>query len=198
MKKTITLLGCTLLFASTQVLADRPAMSEDSDMLDLELELESIDDDSSLVVEEITPVSEAPTTVEAPVEVESEIEPVLEDISAVELEMQQEVDVIGETPVEEAAEAEPVIHVYDHNTETEISSHQTSSGATELEQGEILPVSIVDFPRRGMDMDKVRNELGEPLEISDSVGEPPITSWTYNDRIVYFEFSRVLHVVSTR
>jgi hypothetical protein len=49
-----------------------------------------------------------------------------------------------------------------------------------------------------MSMDKVENELGRPLEISDTVGDPPITSWTYADRVVFFEYSTVLHVVARR
>ena len=53
-----------------------------------------------------------------------------------------------------------------------------------------------DFPRRGMSQDKVQNELGRPLEIVPAVGQPPITRWVYNDRVVYFEYSSVIHVVA--
>ena len=57
-------------------------------------------------------------------------------------------------------------------------------------------VKQFDFPRRGMSEDKVRNELGEPNEITPAIGTPPISQWTYNDRIVYFEHATVLHVVA--
>lgn len=66
----------------------------------------------------------------------------------------------------------------------------------EMQAGETLQIKLLDFPRRGMSMDKVRNEFGQPDAVSGTVGQPPITSWTYNDRIVYFEYSTVLHVVA--
>jgi len=58
------------------------------------------------------------------------------------------------------------------------------------------PVRQLDFPRRGMSEDKVRNELGRPIEIIPPVGKPPITRWVYDDRVVYFEYSSVVHVVA--
>lgn len=173
MNKSITLLACSLLLTSNYALANRPAMSERDD-----LELE--------VVEEISPIIE-----EKPVAA-----PEAEDMSAVEVEMQQEsveTEALEEVDTEATeTEAEPVIHVYDHRTETEITGD-----VIEMQQGDSLPVRVVDFPRRGMKMDKVRNELGEPLEMSDAIGTPPITTWTYRDRVVYFEYSSVVHVVAT-
>lgn len=62
--------------------------------------------------------------------------------------------------------------------------------------GEPILVRKVDFPRRGMSEDKVKNELGSPGEIKPAVGQPPISQWVYDDRIVYFEFATVLHVVA--
>ncbi len=58
------------------------------------------------------------------------------------------------------------------------------------------PVRQLDFPRRGMNQDKVQNELGRPIEIIPPVGEPPISRWVYDDRVVYFEYSSVIHVVA--
>ena len=162
MNKTITLLACSLLLASNYALADRPAMDERSESLELE------------VVEEISPVAE-----EIPA-----VTPETEDMSAVEVEIQQE---------QETIEAEPVIQVIDFRDNAQT---QTSGDVIELQESETLPVRVVDFPRRGMTMDKVRNELGEPLEISDTIGKPPITIWTYEDRVVYFEYSSVVHVVA--
>ncbi len=68
--------------------------------------------------------------------------------------------------------------------------------AKEMQPGETIRIKQLDFPRRGMSMDKVKNEYGQPAARSNSVGQPPITSWTYNDRVVYFEHSTVLHVVA--
>lgn len=66
----------------------------------------------------------------------------------------------------------------------------------EIQPGDVIKIKIVDFPRRGMTMDKVQNELGQPVSKSGGVGQPPITRWTYPDRDVYFEYSTVLHVVA--
>lgn len=66
----------------------------------------------------------------------------------------------------------------------------------ELNQPETSTLSLLDFPRRGMDQEKVQSELGAPVEIKSAVGQPPITRWIYNDRVVYFEYSTVLHVVA--
>ncbi|HEB82354.1 MAG TPA: hypothetical protein ENJ11_05785 [Gammaproteobacteria bacterium] len=65
----------------------------------------------------------------------------------------------------------------------------------EIQPGQSIPVQVLDTPRRGASMDKVQRELGQPISISDSVGQPPITRWTYPDRVVYFEYSNVIHVV---
>lgn len=146
-QKHIILASSCLLFASTQALADRPAMDERTETFEPEIV------DISTTIEEIPVFEEVPVLETMP-------EPVaeMEDISA---------------------------------TETEITGD-----VIELQAGETLPVRLVDFPRRGMTMEKVRNELGQPLAISDTVGKPPITSWTYNDRVVYFEYSSVVHVVA--
>lgn len=66
----------------------------------------------------------------------------------------------------------------------------------EIQAGDTVSIKLLDFPRRGMSMDKVKNEFGQPAAISDSVGTPPITRWTYADRIVFFEYSTVIHVVA--
>lgn len=68
--------------------------------------------------------------------------------------------------------------------------------AKEMQPGETIRINALDFPRRGMSMDKVKNEYGQPIAISNSVGKPPITRWTYRDRIVYFEHSYVIHAVA--
>jgi len=63
-------------------------------------------------------------------------------------------------------------------------------------QAKPMMVKTLDFPRRGMSQDKVQNELGRPLEVVPAVGKPPISRWVYRDRIVYFEYSSVVHVVA--
>lgn len=63
-------------------------------------------------------------------------------------------------------------------------------------QAQPMMVKTLDFPRRGMTKDKVQNELGRPQEIIPAIGKPPITRWVYTDRIVYFEYSSVIHVVA--
>ena len=82
--------------------------------------------------------------------------------------------------------------------ETPVETTVTTGDALEVQPGETLPVRMLDFPRRGMSMDKVQNELGRPVQIIPAVGEPPITTWVYDDRNVYFENSTVIHVVATR
>jgi hypothetical protein len=91
---------------------------------------------------------------------------------------------------EEAAADEAVVE--------EVMVEQVSGDVLEMEPGDTIIINPLDFPRRGMSMDKVQNELGRPAEISPTVGDPPITSWTYPDRVVYFEYSKVIHVVEKR
>lgn len=111
-------------------------------------------------------------------------------------ELESMVEEIPEPAPEMAAE--PVSEISDQSSETEMTDTQVTGDVVEIQEGETLPVRVLDFPRRGMTMDKVRNELGEPLEISATIGTPPITIWTYSDRVVYFEYSSVVHVVATR
>lgn len=78
----------------------------------------------------------------------------------------------------------------------QVQSTLQTGDRLELQSGETLSINALDFPRRGMTMDKVKNEMGEPIEISPAVGEPPITRWSYGDRTVYFEHSWVIHAVA--
>ena len=66
----------------------------------------------------------------------------------------------------------------------------------EMQAGETINIKKINVPRRGIKMNEVRRQLGEPIATSASIGQPPITHWTYKDRIVYFEYSTVLHVVA--
>lgn len=53
-------------------------------------------------------------------------------------------------------------------------------------------------PTRGQSMDKVSSVFGEPLAITGPVGDPPITTWDYEEFSVYFEYDKVLHSVLQR
>jgi hypothetical protein len=102
--------------------------------------------------------------------------------------------------IEQPGQAEVVVD--DPATEEvfveEVVVEQVSGDVLEMQPGDTIIINPLDFPRRGMSMDKVQNELGRPAEISPTVGDPPITSWTYPDRVVYFEYSKVIHVVEKR
>ena len=80
----------------------------------------------------------------------------------------------------------------------EVVVEQVTGDVLEMQPGDTIMINPLDFPRRGMSMDKVENELGQPVDISPSIGDPPITSWTYPDRVVFFEYSKVIHVVEKR
>lgn len=50
-------------------------------------------------------------------------------------------------------------------------------------------------PDRGMTMDGVLQQYGEPATRSGPVGDPPITTWDFGDFVVYFENRTVIHAV---
>lgn len=56
----------------------------------------------------------------------------------------------------------------------------------------------IERPTVGITKDKVRERFGDPVAWNDPVGEPPISSWEYQDFIVYFEHDLVLHSVLKR
>jgi hypothetical protein len=93
---------------------------------------------------------------------------------------------------------EQAVVVVEEPIPEEVVVEQVSGDVLEMRPGDTIIINPLDFPRRGMSMDKVQNELGRPAEISPTVGEPPITSWTYPDRVVFFEHSKVIHVVEKR
>lgn len=53
----------------------------------------------------------------------------------------------------------------------------------------------ITLPGRGMEMESVREQFGEPEEKFERVGQPPITRWVYKTFTVYFEDSYVIHAV---
>ena len=97
-------------------------------------------------------------------------------------------------------EAPSAVEIMMQQQATQPTTRQTGTivqlPAKEIQPGETIKIKLLDYPRRGMSMDKVQNEFGQPMAASDPVGQPPITHWTYSDRVVYFEYSTVLHVVA--
>lgn len=51
------------------------------------------------------------------------------------------------------------------------------------------------LPKRGISMDVVLEEFGEPDKRYGPIGEPPISEWVYGGFRVYFESETVLHTV---
>ncbi len=82
------------------------------------------------------------------------------------------------------------------NVYTQQSGDVLQLAPKEMQPGETITIQLLDSPRRGMSMEKVQQNFGQPMAMSEAVGEPPISRWTYNDRVVYFEYSTVLHVVA--
>ena len=61
--------------------------------------------------------------------------------------------------------------------------------------GHVPVASKQMMPKRGISMDDVLGQFGEPDQRSGPVGEPPITEWIYGSFRVYFEYQTVLHTV---
>ena len=70
--------------------------------------------------------------------------------------------------------------------------------AQNLEMTPPPATSAVATPRRGMTMDQVEKQFGDPTERFAPVGQPPITRWVYADKVVYFEYNHVVHAVVVR
>lgn len=79
----------------------------------------------------------------------------------------------------------------------------TETNATETVTGTVLEMSgpaatpspAIKVPMRGMHMNQVKQEYGQPTETSPPVGTPPITRWDYPGFAVYFEHAYVIHSV---
>jgi hypothetical protein len=61
--------------------------------------------------------------------------------------------------------------------------------------GHVATMDTQMMPRRGISMDDVLSEFGEPDERFGPVGEPPISEWNYGSFRVYFEHNLVLHSI---
>jgi len=71
----------------------------------------------------------------------------------------------------------------------------TTAETITLPLGEQTRKSDLDMPVRSMNKQDVRRDFGDPQEITDAVGEPPISQWIYADYVVYFEDNWVLYSV---
>ena len=52
-------------------------------------------------------------------------------------------------------------------------------------------------PTRGMTQESVRASFGAPQSTVAAVGDPPISRWVYPDFVVFFEYDKVIHAVTT-
>ena len=50
-------------------------------------------------------------------------------------------------------------------------------------------------PTSGMSTETVQDKYGSPENMTDAVGDPPISIWNYASFSVYFEHDRVIHTV---
>jgi len=87
--------------------------------------------------------------------------------------------------------------VSNESSVNDAGTNASGSVAPEIKPGETVAVKLLDFPKRGMTMRQVMNKLGKPNKASMGIGKPPIRHWKYDDRIIYFENTTVVHVVAT-
>ncbi len=69
-----------------------------------------------------------------------------------------------------------------------IAGSMTIPGHTPTDQEQSMPV-------RGVNMESVLLEFGEPVKRYEAIGEPPISEWVYSNFRVYFEHEIVLHSI---
>jgi hypothetical protein len=59
-------------------------------------------------------------------------------------------------------------------------------------------VPDIPLPTRGMTMEEVSAQFGDPQQKKSPVGDPPITRWVYDKFTVHFEGKYVIHSVVHR
>ncbi len=72
------------------------------------------------------------------------------------------------------------------------------AGAQNLVMQGTAPGSDDGRPTRGMTQAHVESEYGAPVAKNAAVGDPPISSWEYQNMVVFFEYDRVIHAVLKR
>jgi hypothetical protein len=60
---------------------------------------------------------------------------------------------------------------------------------------EVRQAEKMELPENGMKKSEVLARFGDPTEKKAAVGDPPISSWTYDRWSVYFEYDLVLFTV---
>ncbi|MBL4868395.1 MAG: phosphodiesterase [Pseudomonadales bacterium] len=50
-------------------------------------------------------------------------------------------------------------------------------------------------PHKGMEKQQVYSHFGDPINQTNTIGEPPISSWVFDEFTVYFEYDHVVHTV---
>jgi len=65
----------------------------------------------------------------------------------------------------------------------------TIPGHNESDQMQVMP-------KRGISMESVLSDFGEPDERYGPIGDPPINEWVYGNFRVYFEHQTVLHAIN--
>lgn len=53
----------------------------------------------------------------------------------------------------------------------------------------------ISRPNKGLTTEQVLKSYGQPLKQTPAVGTPPISRWTFDDFVVYFESNKVIHTV---
>ncbi|MCP4470486.1 MAG: hypothetical protein GY815_07340 [Gammaproteobacteria bacterium] len=76
-----------------------------------------------------------------------------------------------------------------------IMMQPVSAGDTLVIPGHTANGDSQVLPRRGISMDDVLSEFGEPDDRFGPVGDPAITEWVYGSFRVYFENEIVLHSI---
>ena len=72
---------------------------------------------------------------------------------------------------------------------------------TKTSQADVLIIDRInqqqsfDTPERGITMNQVLSQFGEPKLKKNTIGEPPITEWQYENFSVYFEQKWVINSV---
>ncbi len=60
---------------------------------------------------------------------------------------------------------------------------------------EVRQAERMDLPQNGQHKADVEAKLGAPVQKVAAVGDPPISTWKYDDYNVYFEYDLVLFTV---
>lgn len=72
------------------------------------------------------------------------------------------------------------------------------AGADTLDMDSTAPDGNSVGPSSGVTQASVESEYGSPNAMKAAVGDPPISSWEYENFVVFFEYDRVIHTVKKR